>query len=158
MKIVEHTYKTTGNLSNRKKTTEIILHCSATEEGKDYTVDTIDKWHKDRKFSCIGYHYVIYRDGTIHRGRPKKTVGAHCTNHNSISLGICYIGGLRNGKAADTRTEEQKEALFGLVKELMDIYNITLDNVHCHNEYANKSCPCFKINKFREEYLNWVEK
>ena len=73
---------------------EIILHCSATPEGKDYSVDTIRKWHLQRGFSDIGYHYVIYRDGSIHNGRDVNISGAHCTNHNSKSIGVCYIGGL----------------------------------------------------------------
>lgn len=145
-------------MSKRKKTTEIILHCSATPEGKDYTVDTIDRWHKDRKFSCIGYHFVIYRDGTIHRGRPEDCVGAHCTGHNSNSIGICYIGGLSDDgkKAKDTRTVEQKQALFELCYHLMDKYNLRLPDIHGHYEYANKACPSFDVTKFRFDYLDWV--
>ena len=48
----------------------IILHCSATPEGKDFTVTDITRWHKERGFRTIGYHYVVYRDGTVHKGRP----------------------------------------------------------------------------------------
>lgn len=61
-----------------RKITEIIVHCSATPEGKDYTVHDIDRWHRARGFKCIGYHYVIYRDGSIHNGRPVEQTGAHC--------------------------------------------------------------------------------
>ena len=132
---------------------EIILHCSATPEGKDYDVDTIRKWHLQRGFSDIGYHYVIYRDGSIHNGRDVNISGAHCTNHNSISIGVCYIGGLDSTgkKAKDTRTNAQKKSFVSLVKQLMGIYNLSIFNVHCHNEYANKACPSFKINDFRKE-------
>ena len=132
---------------------EIILHCSATPEGKDYSVDTIRKWHIQRGFNDIGYHYVIYRDGSIHNGRDVNISGAHCTNHNSKSIGICYIGGLDSTgkKPKDTRTEEQKKSFVSLVKQLMSIYNLSASNVHCHNEYANKACPSFKINDFRKE-------
>lgn len=142
-----------------RKINEIILHCSATAEGKDYTVDTIRKWHLARGFNDVGYHYVIYRDGSIHKGRDISKVGAHCLGHNSNSIGICYIGGLDSTgkKSKDTRTTEQKEALLKLVHLLMDKYNITLDNVHGHYEFANKSCPCFKIQDFRNEFLKWVE-
>lgn len=78
--------------------TLIIIHCSATPEGKDYTVEDIDRWHKARGWKCIGYHYVIYRDGSIHKGRPDEMVGAHCVNHNKHSIGVCYVGGLyKNG-------------------------------------------------------------
>ena len=158
--IIEHTYKVNGKLSKRNKTTEIILHCSATPEGKDYTVETIDRWHKDRKFSCIGYHFIIYRDGSIHRGRPEETVGAHCVGHNSNSIGICYIGGLfEDGKRPkDTRTTEQKESLNSLLSYLMGKYKITMPNIHGHYEFANKACPSFKIYEWRNEYLNWLDR
>ena len=52
-----------------RKIKEIIIHCSATREGRDYTVADIDRWHRERGFFCIGYHFVIYRDGSIHVGR-----------------------------------------------------------------------------------------
>ena len=103
---------------------EIILHCSATPEGKDYTVETIRKWHLARGFNDIGYHYVIYRDGSIHKGRPIEKAGAHTTGHNSYSIGICYIGGVeKNGKTPkDTRTTEQKLAMYQLVYQLLQQY------------------------------------
>lgn len=141
-------------LKKSKRTiNEIILHCSATPEGKDYSVDTIRKWHLERGFSDIGYHYVIYRDGSINIGRDVNISGAHCTNHNSKSIGICYIGGLDSSgkKAKDTRTNAQKKSLVKLVKQLMGIYNLGASNIHCHNEYANKACPSFSINDFRKE-------
>lgn len=56
---------------------EIIVHCTATPDGKDYTVEDITRWHKDRGFKTIGYHYVVYRDGSVHEGRPLAEVGAH---------------------------------------------------------------------------------
>ena len=70
-----------------RKITEIIIHCSATPEGKVFTVDDIRKWHLARKFSDIGYHYVVYRDGSVHKGRAENLVGAHCQGHNAHSIG-----------------------------------------------------------------------
>ena len=136
----------------------IILHCSATPEGKDFTVADITRWHKERGFRTIGYHYVVYRDGTVHKGRPVEQIGAHCEGYNKNSIGVCYIGGLMtDGKTPkDTRTSEQKEALYQLCYDLMDRFDIGIQDIHCHNEYAKKACPSFKIHKFREEYLNWV--
>ena len=61
-----------------RKIKEIIIHCSATREGRNYTVADIDRWHRERGFFCIGYHFVIYRDGSIHVGRSVEEVGAHC--------------------------------------------------------------------------------
>ena len=127
---------------------EIILHCSATADGRDYTVSDIRRWHKQRGFRDIGYHYVIYRDGSIHTGRPLAQVGAHCLNHNAHSIGICYIGGLaKNGKTpADTRTEAQKKALTQLLTELHTCFPSA--TVHGHRQFANKACPCFDVNEY----------
>ena len=127
---------------------EIIIHCSATAEGKDYTVDDIDRWHRQRKFDGIGYHYVIYRDGSLHLGRSVERNGAHCTNHNANSIGICYIGGCAaDGKTAkDTRTPEQKRALLSLVKELKHQYPDA--TIHGHREFAAKACPSFDVQKW----------
>lgn len=160
LNVIEHSYKTISKLVERKKTTEIILHCSATPEGKEFTVETIDKWHKDRKFACIGYQYVIYLNGDVHQGRGEEYSGAHCTDHNSKSIGICYIGGLaKDGKTAkDTRTDEQKESLYQLVEYLLEKYHLSINDVHGHYEFAQKACPSFKIEKFRDEFNKWKEK
>ena len=126
---------------------EIILHCSATAEGRDYTVEDIDRWHKARGWRGIGYHYVIYRDGSVHPGRPVEQIGAHCTGHNANSIGICYIGGLAadNKTPKDTRTPAQIQALRELVVELKKKYPGA--RVHGHNEFAAKACPCFNVRK-----------
>lgn len=128
-----------------RKITKIIIHCSATPEGRDYTVADIDCWHKQKGWKGIGYHYVVYRDGSVHTGRNIGEIGAHCTGQNANSIGVCYIGGLSaDGKTAkDTRTPEQKKALRDLVKHLQTKYpNAT---IHGHNEFANKACPCFDV-------------
>ena len=107
-----------------RKINQIIVHCSATPEGKDFTVQQIDAWHRQRGFRCIGYHYVIYRDGSVHRGRPEDRVGAHCTGHNAHSIGVCYIGGLApdGHTPADTRTPAQRRALALLIRQLRTRY------------------------------------
>lgn len=130
-----------------RKINQIIVHCSATPEGKDFTVQQIDAWHRQRGFRCIGYHYVIYRDGSVHRGRPEDRVGAHCTGHNAHSIGVCYIGGCASdGKTPkDTRTEAQRAALIKLVNELRSQFPGA--TVHGHNEFAAKACPSFNVQK-----------
>lgn len=124
---------------------EIIVHCSATPEGKDYTVEDITKWHKEKGYTTIGYHYVIYRDGSIHLGRSIDAAGAHCKNHNMNSIGVCYIGGLaKDGKTAkDTRTPEQKAALLKLLSALTEVFPATKHNIYGHCDFANKACPSF---------------
>lgn len=136
------------NLSvNKRDIKELIVHCSATPEGKDYSVDTIRQWHLQRGFSDIGYHYVIYRDGSIHIGRDESIIGAHCTGHNTNSIGICYIGGCASdGKTPkDTRTTEQKQSLVKLLKELKTKYPQA--SIHSHKDFTNKACPSFDATK-----------
>lgn len=132
---------------NTRKIKEIIVHCSATPEGKDYSVDTIRKWHLQRGFADIGYHYIIYRDGSIHTGRDESVIGAHCKGHNSNSIGVCYIGGVAaDGKTPkDTRTAEQKQSLVKLLKELKAKYPQA--SIHGHRDFANKACPSFDATK-----------
>lgn len=141
------TWAKLGATVNKRNIKEIIVHCSATPEGKDFTVAQIKQWHLQRGFSDIGYHYVIYRDGSVHTGRPESVSGAHCTGHNTISIGVCYIGGCAtNGTTPkDTRTPAQKVALVKLLKELKAKYpKVT---IHSHKDYANKACPSFDATK-----------
>lgn len=159
MEIVEHTFKVSKPYTSRNKTTEIIMHCSATPQDKDFTVDDINRWHNQQNYNGIGYNFVIYRDGTIHRGRPEDSTGAHCVNHNSNSIGICYIGGCDadGKKAKDTRTDEQKQSQYELIEYLLDKYKLTINNVHGHRDYAAKDCPSYDSQKFRDEYLKWKD-
>ena len=138
---------------------KIIIHCSATQEGKNFKAKDIDQWHRQRGFKKIGYHYVIDLDGTVENGRDETENGAHTVGHNTSSIGICYIGGLaKDGKTPkDTRTEEQKIAMYKLVDKLMKKYNIPLEKVYGHYNFANKACPSFKMEIFREEFKKWKE-
>lgn len=141
------TWAKLGVTSNNRNIKEIIVHCSATPEGKDFTVSDIKRWHLQRGFSDIGYHWVVYRDGTIVSGRPESISGAHCTGHNSISIGVCYIGGCASdGKTPkDTRTPAQKESLIKVLKTLKNKYPKA--SIHGHREFANKACPSFDAKK-----------
>lgn len=126
----------------------IVIHCSATPEGKSVTLEDIDRMHRQKGWKMVGYNYVIELDGTVRKGRPLTMAGAHCNtaglsgkSYNLHSIGICYVGGVegernakgqivekkdKNGKAIakDTRTPEQKKALVDLVYHLMDCYPI----------------------------------
>ena len=108
-------------------------------------MEDIRRWHLARKFADIGYHYVIYRDGSVHKGRAENIAGAHCLGHNANSIGICYIGGVaKDGKTPkDTRTPQQKTALRQLVNQLKFYYPHA--TVHGHNEYSSKACPSFNV-------------
>lgn len=125
---------------------EIIIHCTATVEGQDFKAKDIDKWHRQKGWKCIGYHYVVDLDGTIEKGREESAIGAHCKGHNNHSIGIVYVGGLnKNEKPEDTRTQKQKEALWSLLRELLCKYPNA--SIHGHNEFAKKDCPCFNVQK-----------
>jgi N-acetyl-anhydromuramyl-L-alanine amidase AmpD len=109
---------------SERKITEIIIHCSATPDGKDYTVDDIRRWHKQRGYSDVGYHYIIYRNGQLAQGRDVNIIGAHASGHNAHSIGICYIGGMNaeNTQPEDTRTLRQKARLLSLLVDLRKLY------------------------------------
>lgn len=140
---------------------KIILHCSATPAGKHFTVDEIRKWHVEgRGWKDIGYHYIVYLDGSIHNGRPVEQPGAHVRGHNKHSIGVCYVGGVSNIKgkggkwvAEDTRTPEQKETLWKLLMELMACYDGA--TLHGHNEFAAKACPSFSVAKEYKDVIDF---
>lgn len=153
---------TTFTLKKSKRSiNEIIIHCTATRMGRDYTIDEIRRDHKARGFSDVGYHYVIYRDGTIVNGRDVDIIGAHCTGHNAHSIGISYVGGLdTDGKTPrDTRTEEQRASMLSLLVDLRKMYPSAKIIGHrdtSPDKNGNhlieswewvKACPCFDAAK-----------
>lgn len=131
---------------------KIILHCTATRAGQQVHVSQIDKWHRDRGFSEIGYHYVIYADGTIATGRDIRKKGAHVKGHNHDSVGVAYVGGLDNNLVPqDTMTMQQELAFLHLVNSLRVVFGDL--SVHGHNEFSNKACPSFEVQD-KYKFLN----
>lgn len=132
---------------SKRTITELIVHCSATPEGVDYTVDDIRKWHRQQGWSDIGYHYVVYRNGLIIDGRDVDLIGAHCLKggHNTHSIGICYIGGVDKDdvkKSKDTRTHEQRAALKAILIDLKRLYPNA--KIYGHRDFdKGKDCPSF---------------
>jgi N-acetylmuramoyl-L-alanine amidase len=151
-----------NRLQARTKLTQFIaVHCSATKANQNIGVIEINDMHKQRGFACIGYHYVIKRDGTIERGRPVNTVGAHVEGYNSLSVGICIVGGLNAiGKGENNFTPAQFESLRTLVDELKKMYKVA--KVQGHRDFSKdlnfdgkitsnewmKECPCFDVQEF----------
>lgn len=147
-----------------RKIKRIIVHCSATREGADVQVADIRKWHKQRGYADIGYHYVITLDGVIHNGRDINKIGAHTEGYNPGSIGVCYVGGLdAEGKAKDTRTNKQRESLLYILRilrsyypqaEIIGHYDVSPDkngNGKVDEWEKIKQCPCFDA---KEEYKN----
>ena len=136
---------------------KIIIHCTATQEGKEVSVDTIRKWHTRKGWSDIGYHFLIGIDGSVHEGRPIKRQGAHTRGENRNSIGIAYVGGVeakRNDKgkwvAKDTRTKDQKDNMYFLLCDLLLQYPDA--TIHGHNEFSSKACPSFDVQKEYSEF------
>lgn len=126
----------------------IVIHCS--DSKPSVTVDDIRKWHTDpppqgRGWKDIGYHFVIYPDGSVHEGRPVEQVGAHCEGDNLFSVGICLTG-------KDVFSDAQFDALNRLVLDLKSRYNFTNASVYGHRDRPSgkaqgKTCPNFDVRE-----------
>lgn len=129
---------------------KIILHCTATPAGREVSVDEIRRWHIERGFSDVGYHYVIHLDGTVSYGRPLSLPGAHCKGHNAHSIGVCYVGGCdKQMRPHDTRTAAQRTAMLQLVRHLKQQHPKA--TIHGHYEFDRKACPSFDVEAWIKE-------
>lgn len=130
----------------------IIVHCTATPEGRVETVQSIRNMHLAKGWSDIGYHYLIGLNGERWNGRNVNLVGAHCEGYNANSIGVCYVGGVdKKLKTKDTRTQKQKDALLALLKDLRRIYPKAKICGHRDLDRHGKECPSFDAT---EEYKN----
>lgn len=125
-----------------RRINEIIVHCTATPEGREVSAAEVDRWHRQRGFRCIGYHYLVRLDGRVEAGRAEEEIGAHCKGHNAGSIGVVYVGGLdAKGAPADTRTPAQRASLASLLRELKSRHAGA--RIRSHRDFAAKACPCF---------------
>lgn len=130
----------------------IVIHCSATPPDMDIGATEIDKWHRQRGWSEIGYHYVIRLNGTLEKGRDLKKIPSQAKGFNQHAIGICYVGGVdENLKAKDTRTKWQKQTMETLVKTLHEIFPEALILGHRDLPGVNKECPSFDVKKWLNE-------
>jgi N-acetylmuramoyl-L-alanine amidase len=131
-----------------RKIEKLVVHCSDSQDSVDIGVKQIRRWHvEDNGWSDIGYHYVIRRDGRIERGRQDDTPGAHVRGHNSDSIGICVVGRTN----FDTR---QTQALYGLLRGLMEKYDLGVEDVWGHYELDDgKTCPNMEMTCIRAHTL-----
>lgn len=90
-------------IDKRKATNLIVVHSSATPASDNIGVAEIDRWHRMKGWTKIGYHYVIRRSGVIEPGRALDEIGAHARPRNYDSVGICMVGGVED----DRKTPEQ---------------------------------------------------
>lgn len=132
----------------------IIIHCTATEKNRPVAIEDIDRWHKEKGFVGIGYHFVVHQNGDIEQGRQLYRVGAHCKGFNASSIGIAYVGGVDDTKCTNTLTPEQDQSLFNLVTALAKLYNIPIGRIYGHNDLnPNKVCPCFFVGHWYAKHL-----
>ena len=132
-----------------RKITHLVVHCAATRPSQNIGVLTIRKWHMDKGWSDIGYHWVIRRDGTLETGRPEKRSGAHVRGHNSHSVGICLVGGINEDSLRPEMnyTKSQWSAL----KRLLTHKQIQYPDAEImgHRDFPGvaKACPCMDVRK-----------
>jgi len=131
-----------------RKIDKVIIHCSATPPSMDIGADEIRTWHvRDNKWSDIGYHDIIKRDGSVEAGRPIDRAGAHCKGQNAHSIGICLVGGVdKNGNPENNFTDNQFKSLRRLIRMYKAQYKGA--QVHGHREFANKACPSFDVQEW----------
>jgi N-acetyl-anhydromuramyl-L-alanine amidase AmpD len=131
----------------------IVVHCTATPKGRRVSVADVDRWHRQRGWSGIGYHALVGIDGAIWQGRDESRVGAHVKGYNTGSLGVAYVGGGNAAPYTDTRTEAQKESLFEVIDDWMARYPI--GRIVGHRDLdPGKACPCFDATAEYADLLN----
>lgn len=140
-----------ANTKPREVTDYIAVHCSATGPKQDIGAADIDRWHRKQGWQCIGYHFVIKRDGTVEEGRELDKIGSHVQNFNAISVGICMAGGVKDG---DPNTPENNftEAQFASLKKLLLELKQKYPKAHIqgHRDFpaVKKACPSFDVAKW----------
>jgi N-acetyl-anhydromuramyl-L-alanine amidase AmpD len=143
----------TPGLAARKATDWLVVHCSASPPSPTTDWKVIDRWHRQRGFLMIGYHYVIKTDGTVETtAREKDSIGAHVEGFNRNSIGICMVGGVDNQmNPKDNFTPAQYVALEELLRSLRREY--VGASIRGHRDFPNvaKACPSF-------DCIAWVKK
>ena len=115
---------------------KIVIHCSASPNGRNDTAEDIHRWHLERGWSGIGYHYVIEVPGKLSVGRPEYWQGAHAKGNNKRTLAVCMVG-------TDQFNVDQWSILQNLVRKLMIKHPNA--KVIGHNEVSDKTCPGFDV-------------
>lgn len=147
----------------RTRTDHLVIHCSATDpkwHGR-ITIDDIDRWHRERGFDEVGYHFFIDRSGVLETGRDLLDIGAHVRSHNHNTIGICLEGGveveqnLHTGavtfRAKANYTQAQWITLESLIQLLLEMYPHCDVRGHRDFEGVAKQCPSFDAHHWWEE-------
>ena len=129
-----------GDMEYRTHTGAIVIHHAGMRLDKDMTVQDIHDFHKyHNKWSGIGYHFVIHKNGIIEHGRPLETLGAHTFKNNQFTVGICLTGNYNIGNPP----QEQLYSAVQLVGAICDKYHFepTDTTIFGHRDFGKTSCP-----------------
>lgn len=126
---------------------KIIIHCSATPPYRDVSAADIDRWHRGRGWSGIGYNGVIRRDGRFEVGRDVDRVPAHAFGHNQTSIGICLIGGLADDNLPAAEYTKAQWAMLNRVISQLELQYPDAEIIG-HRDVGNKACPCFDVTRW----------
>lgn len=126
------------SLENREATDVLIVHHIGNTNA-DVSAETVHRWHLANGWAGIGYHYLIRKDGTIERGRPRDTVGAHCYGENWHSIGVNIVGNFETAWP----TDEQMESASRLLARLCMLYGLRPgeDTIKGHRDFNATACP-----------------
>lgn len=155
-------------MTRRTETKCIVVHCSATRPALDIGRREIREWHIAKGWADIGYAAVIRRGGAVQFGRHFDDIGAHVAGYNSVTVGVCLVGGLYpdGSEAVDDFdglfTSAQAATLAATIRLLRAAYplarivghrDLSPDTNHdgkiTQNEWL-KSCPGFDV-------ANWIK-
>lgn len=147
-------------MANRLK--YLVLHCTATPEGREVTGADIRRMHLSqvsqggRGWKQVGYTDIIHLDGTVERlvdnNEDANVDPWEITNgakgYNSVSRHVVYAGGMTKdmSKPKDTRTSAQLRAMENYVKDFHKCFPSV--RIIGHNEVAAKACPSFDVRKW----------
>ena len=145
MRIFERNWDWREPPKKRESTEWLILHHSA---ARSYSVSQVHNLHRNiNKWSGIGYHFYIEKDGNIYTGRPIGTIGAHCKGHNHYSIGICFEGDFENEHMNDLQIKAGQE-LIQMIKNLYPDINICT-----HGEAWGQNTSCAGKNFPKDRLL-----
>ncbi len=139
----------------------LVIHCTATPEGREVSSADIRRWHtspppKGRGWKQVGYTDMIHLDGRTERLVDNNedawvdpweiTNGAK--GYNSVSRHLVYVGGLASDAktAKDTRTAAQLKTMTAYVKSFHKRFPGV--RIIGHNEVAAKACPSFDVQEW----------
>lgn len=127
-----------NNLNTRSKTDMVVIHHTGNPVDDDLSAREINASHQAQGWTCIGYHYVIRKNGIVEEGRPHWTVGAHAYGENSHTIGVHVCGNFEIGEP----TAAQIESLAMLLANICSDYGLPIDREHivAHRELMPTAC------------------